>query len=351
MHARPVLVAAFLGLILTTSAGAAVDAGSSVGFRFLPQKAFQGQPASLSVTARPSGVRCVPTIRYANGATQALKPTIARGNRASWTFKIPAKARIGSASATVKCGRAGKVTRNFAVVGPPAAPARVVVKKSGFSQRVRSIQREVSYGIVLSNDSPEKDALGVSVIVNFIDSTNRVVATQSELIGAVGAGTDFYLGGATSIPDSTPVSTLEIITRIGSQDLAAKLGPVTSDVLVQQAIYDPGWVGAVVGQITNDHPTKLLSQRDGLHRRLRRQRRRARRRQGLQQRRRHAPRRPCVLQRLVRSQPDPDRPRRLRRGHGPRAVRGDRLVGGHRLASRHARGARRFTFAGVGRVA
>ena len=134
-----------------------------------------------------------------------------------------------------------------------------MVKKSGFSQRVRSIQREVSYGIVLSNDSPEKDALGVSVIVNFIDSTNRVVATQSELIGAVGAGTDFYLGGATSIPDSTPVSTLEIITRIGGQDLAAKLGPATSDVLVQQAIYDPGWVGAVVGQITNDHPTKLLS--------------------------------------------------------------------------------------------
>ncbi len=259
MHARPVLVAAFLGLILATSAGAAVDAGSSVGFRFLPQKAFQGQPASLSVTARPSGVRCVPTIRYANGATQALKPTIARGNRASWTFKIPAKARIGSASATVKCGRAGKVTRNFAVVGPPAAPARVVVKKSGFSQRVRSIQREVSYGIVLSNDSPEKDALGVSVIVNFIDSTNRVVATQSELIAAIGAGTDFYLGGATSIPDSTPVSTLEIVTRIGSQDLATKLSPATSDVLVQQALYDPGWVGAVVGQITNDHPTKLLS--------------------------------------------------------------------------------------------
>ena len=24
-------------------------------------------------------------------------------------------------------------------------------------------------------------------------------------------------------------------------------------------VYDPGWVGAVVGQITNDHPTKLLS--------------------------------------------------------------------------------------------
>jgi hypothetical protein len=152
--------------------------------------------------------------------------TVARANRASWTFKIPAKARIGSASATVKCGRAGKISRSFAVVGPPAAPAKVLVKKSGFSQRVRSIQREVSYGVVLSNDSPEKDALAVSVIINFIDSTNRVVATQSEIISAIGAGTNFYLGGSTTIPDSTPVSTLEIDAD-GGQDIAW-LSPPTS---------------------------------------------------------------------------------------------------------------------------
>ena len=141
MHARPVLVAAVLGLLLATSAGAAVDAGSSVGFRFLPQKTFQGQPASLSVTARPSGVRCVPTIRLCGRqASRHSSRPIARGNRATWTFKVPANARIGTATATVKCGRAGKITRSFAVVGPPAAPAKVVIKKSGFSQRVRPIQ-------------------------------------------------------------------------------------------------------------------------------------------------------------------------------------------------------------------
>ena len=60
VHARPVLVAAFLGLLLATSAGAAVDAGSSVGFRFLPQKTFQGQPATLSVIARPKRRRLRP---------------------------------------------------------------------------------------------------------------------------------------------------------------------------------------------------------------------------------------------------------------------------------------------------
>ena len=259
MHARPVLVAVVLGLLLATSAGAAVDAGSSVGFRFLPQKTFQGQPSTLSVIARPSGVRCVPTIRYADGALQSLKPTVARGNRATWNFKIAAKARIGTAMATVKCGRAGKISRSFAVAGPPAAPATVVLKKSGFSQRVRASGRDVSYGVVLSNPSPEKDALAISVIINFIDATDRVVQTKTETIAAIGAGTDFYLGGGTSIPDSTPVATLEIVTRVGGQDMAAKLGPPSSDVLVQQAKYDPGWVGAVVGQVENDHPTMMLS--------------------------------------------------------------------------------------------
>jgi hypothetical protein len=259
VHARPVLVAAVTGLFLAASAGAAVDVGSSVGFRFLPQKTFQGQPASLTVVVRPSGVRCSPTIRYADGARQVLKPAVARSNRASWTFTVPAKARIGSASAAVTCGRAGRISRSFAVVGPPAAPARVVIVKSGFSQRVRSTSREVSYGIVLSNPSPEKDALDVEVIINFVDSTNRVVETASDRIGAVGAGTNYYLGGSTSIPDASPVSTLEIVTRIGGQAMATKLGPPTSDVLVQPARNDPAWVGAVVGQVENDHPTMLLS--------------------------------------------------------------------------------------------
>lgn len=259
MHARPVLVAALSGLLLAASAGAAVDAGTSVGFRFLPQKTFQGQPASLSVIARPSGVRCVPTIRYADGALQSLRPAVARGNRASWNFKVPAKAKIGVATATVKCGRAGRISRGFGVVGPPAAPAKIEIKKSGFSQRVRPTSRDVSYGVVLSNASPEKDALGISVIINFVDSTNRVVQTKTDTIAAIGAGTDFYLGGGTSIPDSTPVSTLEIVTRVGGQDMATKLGPPSSDVLVQAARFDPGWVGAVVGQVENDHPTKMLS--------------------------------------------------------------------------------------------
>ena len=96
-------------------------------------------------------------------------------------------------------------------------------------------------------------------MVNFVDATNRVVATDTPRIGAVGAGAEYNLGSSVTIPDASPVSKLEIVTRIGGQARKHKLGPTASDVLVQEARYDPGWVGAVVGQVTNDHATMLLS--------------------------------------------------------------------------------------------
>jgi hypothetical protein len=75
-------------------------------------------------------------------------------------------------------------------------------------------------------------------------------------------------------------------------------------VLVQQALYDPGWVGAVVGQITNDHPTMLLASATSTPSSSTRAET-CSAGQGLQQLGRPAPRRACVLQRLVRRQLDP----------------------------------------------
>jgi hypothetical protein len=135
----------------------------------------------------------------------------------------------------------------------------VNVRKSGFSQRVRLSSREVSYGVVLHNPSPENDALYVDVLVNFVDATNRVVDTDTQRVDAVGAGTEYYLGGSTSIPDSSPVSSLEIVIRIGSQAPKRKLSPAITDILVQESRYDRGWVGAVVGQLTNDWQTMLMT--------------------------------------------------------------------------------------------
>jgi hypothetical protein len=117
----------------------------------------------------------------------------------------------------------------------------------------------VSYGIVLANPSPEKDALDVSVQINFIDATNRVVRTEAPVAGAVAAGSQYFLGGSTTIPDGTPVSSLEIVTRIGSQAPKSVHYAPTADVQVLQSLYDLGFVGAVQGQLTNDLPSFVLS--------------------------------------------------------------------------------------------
>ncbi len=258
MHARLVTLAALAALTLTATAAGSLDAGSSLRFGFLPQRAFQGQPASLSVVVRPTGVRCVASVRYADATLQRLPSVVARAGRATWRWDIPAKVKTGSATAAVSCGRAGRSTGNFTVTGPPSAPARVVQRKNGFSQRIVGMSRRVSYGVELANPSPENDALGVKVLVNFVDATNRVVNTENVDVERIGAGTVYYLGGSTSIPDGTPVSKLEIVTRITGQAPKTKMGPSFADVLVQAQVWDPAWTGAVVGQIVNDHPTMLL---------------------------------------------------------------------------------------------
>ena len=258
MHARLFTLTALAALTLTATAAGALDAGSSLRFGFVPQRAFQGQPASLSVVVRPSGVRCSASVRYADATLQRLPSVVARAGRAAWRWEIPAKVKTGSATAAVSCGKAGKSSRAFTVAGPPSAPARVVVLKNGFSQRVVYTTRRVSFGAELSNPSPENDALSVDVQVNFIDATNRVVQTEHLSVAAIGAGTVYYLGGSTNIPDATPVSKLEVVTRIGGQQPKKRLGPASSDILVQAQVYEPAWTAAVVAQVTNDHPTMLL---------------------------------------------------------------------------------------------
>ena len=258
MHARLVSLTALAALILTATAAGSLDAGSSLRFGFVPQRVFQGQPASLSVVVRPTGTRCGVNIRYADATLQRLPSVVARAGKASWRWQIPAKVKMGTATASVSCGGAGKAARSFTVAGPPSAPARVVLGKTGFSQRIVASTRKVSYGIELANPSPENDALAVKVLVNFVDPTNRVVNTETVDVDRIGAGTIFYLGGYTTIPDSSPVSKLEIVARITGQAPKAKIGPSLSDILVQAQVWDPAWTGAVVGQIVNDDPTKLL---------------------------------------------------------------------------------------------
>ena len=260
MHARLAAVAILVGLTLTAAAGAAVDATSSFRFGFVPQRVFQGQPAAVSVVVRPTGIRCTGAVSYSGGVVATrLTRVDARAGKASWKWKVPAGATPGPAKVVVACGAAGRGTRTFTVVRPPSAPAIVVLKKHGFSQRVTTTSRTVSYGIELANPSPENDALSVSVLVNFIDATGRVVDSATSRVPAVGAASVYYLGGYTSIPDGSPVSKLEIVTRMGGQSPKRKLGPPHANVLVQAQRFDPAWVGAITGQVENDYAGMFLS--------------------------------------------------------------------------------------------
>jgi hypothetical protein len=261
VHARIVVFAAIAVLSVPAAAAGAVDAGQAFRFGTVPQRAVQGQLASLSVVVQPTGVLCAASVRYANGAVQRLAAVRARANKASWRFKVPANASPGAATANIACNRAGKGVRRFSVVAAPKAPeaARVTVRNSGFSQRVRSTTRYVSYGVELQNHSPESDALDVTVLVNFLDANGRVVDTDSSRIGAVAAGSVYYHGGSTTIPDASFVSRIEIVTRVEGQSPKRKLGPPFADILIQASKAEPAWVGAVVGQIENDHGTHMLT--------------------------------------------------------------------------------------------
>ena len=256
---RIALLASLAALCLAPAGATALDAGSSLRIAFLPQKTFRGQTAKLTVVARPSGVSCSGRIVYADGRSQALQKTRARRGKAMWTWRVPLTIKLGAATVSVSCARAGRVSRVITVAGAPTEPARVEVEKEGFSQRVKSGRREVSYGIVLANVSPENDALNVSVHVNLLDTTNTVLMTEVTKVTSIGAQAQHFLGGSTSIPEGIPVSSLEIIVRIGAQEPKALKSPQLSDYRILPSRFEPGWVGAVLFQALNDEPLLVFS--------------------------------------------------------------------------------------------
>jgi hypothetical protein len=253
-------VVAFVALVVAAPAAAAVDAGSSLRISFLPQKTFRGQPATLSIVVRPAGTRCTASVVYADGRKQKLPATKAKRGRATWKWTVPLEVRLGAATVSVGCGRAGSASRVFVVAGKPTEPARVEIEKHGFSQRVtRTGSREVSYGIVLANVSPDNDALDVRLHVNMLDATNTVRRTTTSRVGVVGAKGRYYFGDSASIPEGVPVSTLEIQVRIGSQQPKALWQPQLSDYRIVPSGYDPGWVAGVYFEALNDQPLHVLS--------------------------------------------------------------------------------------------
>ena len=192
----------------------------------MPQVAYQGQPAAVSVLVKPATARCSLSVKYADGSMQSGLGTLrARSGRAAWKWNLATAAPAGPAIATVALRPApASLTRAFTVVGGNVRRSKLSIANSGYSQRPDryGAGSSVSYGVVLDNPSDTEDAQNVSVQVNFLDATNHTLQTATNRIGAVRAGSTFNLGGNESLPTQTPVVKLEIDRADGRVVKAAR---------------------------------------------------------------------------------------------------------------------------------
>ncbi len=257
------------GLIAVIAVVAAIAAGSAsaasqwtLRFNFVPQRAYQGQPAAVSVLVKPAGARCALSVKYVDGSFQGgLGMVRASSGRAQWKWSLADAAPAGPARAYVACGRSGSVSRSFIVVGGTLRHSKLTVVNSGYSQRPDRFGTgsSVSYGVVLSNPSSAEDAENVSVQINFIDATDHTLQSATNRIGVVRAGSTFNLGGSQSLSTQTPVVKLEMIVQTDSYVKAATHEPVVENVHIVPSAFEPNYVGEVDGDLVNVDPTNTLT--------------------------------------------------------------------------------------------
>ncbi len=257
------------GLIAVVVAFAAIAAGSAsaasqwtLRFSFVPQRAYQGQPAAVSVLVKPSSARCSLSVKYVDGSLQSgLGMLRAKSGSASWKWSLAQAAPAGPARAVVACGRSGSLSRIFTVVGGTVRHSKLSIVNTGYSQRPASYGSgsSVSYGVVLDNPSNTEDAQNVSVQVNFIDSNNHTLETTTTRIGSVRAASTFNLGGYETLPSQTPVVKLEVVVQTDAYVKAATHEPAVENVHIVPSSFEPDWVGEVDSDVINDDPTDTLT--------------------------------------------------------------------------------------------
>jgi hypothetical protein len=255
-HTLKASATALAAVVLLSLAGPA--AGSS-GLRFstFPRRAVQRDALTVAVAVR-TGVRCAAAVRYKGGRRQALGTVASEGGRAVWRWDVPGDAKPGFARVHASCGRAGSASRRVIVVGQ-VVPPRIDVVKKGFSTRpLSSVGTTVTYGLLLHNASPRRDALDVYVLVNFVGPENRLIGSASTNVPMVAAGSDYALGADASFQGAAPIQRLEVVIRIGRTGPHTVHVPAVSNVFLERSFSDPGWVGAVDGELTNDQSPLIL---------------------------------------------------------------------------------------------
>jgi hypothetical protein len=255
---RLALLAVVPALFAAGSAAAATERGLGLEVT-APSKAVQGSFVTISVAARPAGVSCSLSLRYRTGSHQkGLGLRRANGGHAQWHFRIARRAPTGPARATVSCGRAGRHSWTLMIVGS-VIPAKIHVVNKGFSQRALTYGGSwLSWGVILANDSPNQDALDVTVLANFVMPDNRLIGSATVHVSRIAAGSTHAMGGELTFPGLPPIARVEVSVTIGSRGPAQKTKPAMANIRVVPDPYDPAWVGSVEGEIQNTHARRSL---------------------------------------------------------------------------------------------
>jgi hypothetical protein len=245
---RLTLAAAILVLAFASSASAGLGLSG-------PRRIVQGGEATITAAVR-SGTRCTLLLKYRSGTQRAS--TTSSGGKAVFRFEVPRRAATGQARATVSCAGAGRASMTVMVIGS-VIPAKINVVKQGFTYRIhRSGHATVSWGVIVSNLSPEQDALKVTVLANFVMPDNRLIASSTKQIELIPAGGTYVGGGDVNFVGAPPIARLEIVAQIGDRGPPKRLRPAIAEARPVPAPYDEGYVGSVEGEIQNDNATKTL---------------------------------------------------------------------------------------------
>ena len=167
---------------------------------------------------------------------------------------------IGPARATVSCGRSGALTRTITVVGGTVQHSKLKITNQGFSQRNSTFgsSSTVSYGIVLQNPSPSEDAKDVTVLVNFLDGTGRVLESATTDVSRLprrARSTSATRRPLDADPGGAPRDRRS--DRLVHAARASPAGP--GERRDRHRLFDPNWVDSVTGAVVNDHPTDVLT--------------------------------------------------------------------------------------------